>query len=299
MSPRPTRPSRAVARGRRSGRTAWGAALCLLALPAAAQDRPRTDAAKLTPSKIILVGDSTMAPMSGWAGMFCAHHVKSSTACLNLGRGGRSTRSYRQEGSWDVALAEARVPGYRATYVLIQFGHNDQSSVPERWTDLTTEFGPNLRRMVTEVRAAGAIPVLLTPLTRREFKGGTLVNTLEPWSAAVRTVAAEMTVPLVDLNARSAALVQQLGAERATALAQVPPTAEELAAARTGTTLKPRAAEQARLPDVPTRPDGPRGQFTRKFDYTHVGDVGATAFAKLVADSLATAVPALRGEIAP
>src|SRR3546814_6833172 len=50
-----------------------------------------------------------MAPHSGWGGAFCAHHVKSSVACLNGGRGGRSTRSYRQEGSWDIALAEAKV----------------------------------------------------------------------------------------------------------------------------------------------------------------------------------------------
>ena len=228
-------------------------ALAVSANPAAAQQKPaRTDAAKLEPYKIILVGDSTMAPMSGWASMFCAHHVKSSVACLNVGRGGRSTRSYRQEGSWDIALSEAKVPGYKATYVLIQFGHNDQSSVSERWTDLATEFGPNLTRMVQEVRAAGAIPVLLTPLTRREFKDGTLNNTLVPWSNAVRTVATALKVPLVDLNARSAALVQQLGAEKAAQLAQAEPTADELAAARAGTTLKPRPAEEARLPDVPT-----------------------------------------------
>ena len=95
-------------------------------------DRPRTDAPPIRAYKIILVGDSTMAPGSGWASMFCAEHVKSSVACLNLGRGGRSTRSYRQEGSWAIALTEARVPGYAKTYVLIQFGHNDQSSKPER-----------------------------------------------------------------------------------------------------------------------------------------------------------------------
>ncbi len=281
-------------------RTLLLAAACVVAAPAAAQDKPaRTDAAKLEPYKIILVGDSTMAPMSGWASMFCAHHVKSSVACLNVGRGGRSTRSYRQEGSWDIAIAEAKVPGYKATYVLIQFGHNDQSSASERWTDLATEFGPNLTRMAQEVRAAGAIPVLLTPLTRREFKDGKLVNTLEPWSAAVRTVAAQSKVPLVDLNARSAALVQQLGAERATQLAQTDPSPEELAAAKAGTTLKPRAAEEARLPDLPTTATGPRGQFTRKFDYTHIGDVGAGVFARLVANGLAAEVPELRSQIAP
>jgi lysophospholipase L1-like esterase len=276
------------------------AASLLVATPVAAQQKPaRTDAAKLEPYKIILVGDSTMAPVSGWTSMFCAHHVKSSVACLNLGRGGRSTRSYRQEGSWEIALAEAKVPGYKATYVLIQFGHNDQSSVAERWTDLTTEFGPNLTRMVQEVRAAGAIPVLLTPLTRREFKGGKLQNTLEPWSAEVRKVAAALKAPLVDLNASSAALVQQMGAEAATRLAQVSPNADELAAARAGSTLEPRPTEEARLPDVPTTAAGPRAPFTRKFDYTHVGDTGASVFARLVSLDLAAAVPELRSQIAP
>src|SRR3546814_2333402 len=86
-----------------------------------------------------------MAPHSGWGGAFCAHHVKSSVACLNGGRGGRSTRSYRQEGSWDIALAEAKVPGYRGTWVLIQFAHNDQSSKSERWTDEKNEIPANLQ----------------------------------------------------------------------------------------------------------------------------------------------------------
>lgn len=275
-----------------------GAAAALAASPAAAQTRARTDAPRLEPYKIILVGDSTMAPHSGWASAFCAHHVKSSVACLNAGRGGRSTRSYRQEGSWDIALAEARVPGYRATYVLIQFGHNDQSSKPERWTEQTKEFPANLRRFVEEVRAAGALPVLLTPLTRREFKAGELQNTLASWSDEVRKVAAAMQVPLVDLNARSAALVQKMGAREATRLAQAPPSAEELAAAEAGTTLPPRPAP-ATDPAPPADPKGPRGTVTRKFDYTHLGDVGAEVIARLVARDLAAVAPDLRSQLLP
>lgn len=260
---------------------------------------PRTDAPRLDTYKIILVGDSTVAPMSGWASMFCAHHVKSSVACLNLGRGGRSTRSYRQEGSWAQAIAEARVQGYRKVYVLIQFGHNDQSRVAERWTELETEFPANLHRFVADVRAVGAEPVLLTPLTRREFQGGKLKDSLAPWSAKIRSVANELKVPLVDLHARSMAVVQKLGPVESMALAQTDPTDAERAAARAGTTLKARPAEEARLPDVPTTPDGPRAQFQRKFDYTHVGDEGAAVFARLVAHDLAVAVPELRSQIAP
>lgn len=269
-------------------------AATVLAGGAQATERARTDAPPLAPYKIILVGDSTMAPHSGWGGAFCAKHVKSSVACLNAGRGGRSTRSYRQEGSWAIALAEAKVAGYRGTFVLIQFGHNDQSSKAERWTDETTEFPANLKRFVAEVRAAGATPVLLTPLTRREFRDGKLQNTLESWSDQVRAVAKAEGVPLVDLNALSAAQTQQMGAETATQLAQEPPTAEELAAAKSGTTLKARSA-----PPPPPRIEGkgPRGQVTRKFDYTHLGDVGAEVVAKLVTQALAQAVPDLRSQL--
>src|SRR3546814_19357037 len=103
------------------------AACALLASGAQAEERERTDAPPLEPYKIILVGDSTMAPDSGWGGAFCAHHVKSSVACLHGGRGGRSTRSYRQEGSWDIAPAQAKGPGYRGTRGLIQFAHNNQA----------------------------------------------------------------------------------------------------------------------------------------------------------------------------
>ena len=270
------------------------AAAALLASGAQAQTRERTDAPPLEPYKIILVGDSTMAPHSGWGGAFCSRHVKSSVACLNAGRGGRSTRSYRQEGGWEIALAEAKVPGYRGTWVLIQFAHNDQSTRPERWTDETTEFPANLRRFVEEVRSVGATPVLVTPLTRREFKDGKLQNTLATWSDQVRGVAKALDVPLVDLNALSAAQTQEMGPEMATKLAQEPPTAEELAAAKAGTTLTARPAPPE---PAPITGDGARGQVTRKFDYTHLGDVGAEVTAKLVTQALARAVPGLRSQL--
>ncbi|MBS0479812.1 MAG: rhamnogalacturonan acetylesterase [Proteobacteria bacterium] len=254
----------------------------------------RADAPPIIADRIILVGDSTVAPSSGWGGAFCANHVKSSVACLNLARGGRSTRSYRAEGSWDIVLSELRVKGYCSTYVLIQFGHNDQSRIAERWTDLATEFPANLRRFVSEVRAAGATPVLVTPLARRAFKGGRLDNNLAPWAAAARQVAREMNVPLVDLNTDSAVMIEKMGPVKAMTLAMAPPLSAELAAAKSGATLPPRPTAEARLPDVPATPGGPRGQIARKFDYTHLGDGGARLIAAMMANDVAAVVPGLR-----
>ncbi len=265
-------------------------------------------------SKIILVGDSTTQGGSGWGGRFCSDHVVSFVACINLARGGRSTSNYRAEGSWDIALAEmaSTIPsGTRAyvdTYVLIQFGHNDQPGKPGRSTDLATEFPQNLRRYVAEARERGAIPVLVTPLTRRQFVDGKLDNDLEPWAAAVRAVAAETHTPLLDLNADSSAAVQAMGPSLAAGFAQSPPSPIVAAALLTGTTIAANmgmpvpAAPAAAGPSPSSAPAPaqnnaavePMGDAKLSFDYTHLGPTGATFFATMVTRELAIAVPALR-----
>ncbi|HAU82041.1 MAG TPA: lysophospholipase, partial [Stenotrophomonas sp.] len=197
--------------------------LGLMSVAHAAVDPAVLDRPAPTPiraSKIVLVGDSTTAVQGGWGPAFCARHVTSFLTCTNLARGGRSTYNYRAEGSWALADAEMRTPGYATTWVLVQFGHNDQPGKPGRSTDLQREFPDNLRRYVREIRAAGAQPVLLTPLTRRQFADGVLIDDLAPWAEAVRTVAREMKVPLVDLHARSRAVVQALGPVASMPLAQ-------------------------------------------------------------------------------
>ena len=273
----------------------------------AAQANPAADAPahRIRASKIVLVGDSTAAVGSGWGPSFCAFRVTSAAACVNLARGGRSSGSYRAEGSWDLALAEMRTPGYSEIWVLIQFGHNDQPGKPGRSTDLKTEFPANLRRYVAEAKAAGARPVLLTPLTRRQFVRGTLKNDLLPWAEAVRRVAAETGVPLVDLNARSAEAVQALGPTLAAHLAQAPPSPEVAAAALTGTTI-PALTGTTAAP-APAASSGaqdnaaaePLGQARVAFDYTHLGRAGADFFAAMVAQELAKNVPAMRRMLVP
>ena len=251
-------------------------------------------------SKIILVGDSTTQSGSGWGGRFCSDHVVSFVACLNLARGGRSTSNYRAEGSWDIALAEMSTAAYVETYVLIQFGHNDQPGKPGRSTDLATEFPQNLRRYVAEVRAKGAIPILVTPLTRRQFIAGRLDNDLEPWAASIRAVGAETGTPVLDLNADSAAAVQVLGAMGSAQFAQFPPSAEVGGALLTGTTI----ASSTGVPGAPAAAQTnaaaePMGTAKLSFDYTHLGPVGASFFATMVTQELALAVPALQRNLIP
>ena len=249
-------------------------------------------------SKIVLIGDSTTAVQSGWGGAFCAEHVASSAACVNLARGGRSSGSYIVEGSWALALGELRTPGFGNTWLIIQFGHNDQPGKPGRSTDLATEFPANLRRYVTEARAAGAKPVLVTPLTRRMFKNGVLHDDLGPWADAVKRVAAEMNVPIVDLHEQSRAAVQAMGPTASNALAQRPPSAEVAAAAEKGTTISASTGvTTTEVNDTP--PVEGMGQAKLTFDYTHLGPHGADYFAKMMAASLAAAVPQMRPLLIP
>ena len=220
---------------------------------------------------LLLVGDSTLAPRTGYGDALCAR-LSPAWACLNLARGGRSTKSYREEGSWQRVLARLQTRQSAAPHVvLIQFGHNDQPGKPGRSTDLATEFPVNLARYVAEVRAAGGLAVLGTPLTRRSFKGDVLQDDLGPWAEAARRVAREQAVPLVDTHAASHARVQALGEAVADTLAQ--------------------AAKPA--------PGQPGAGGSNGYDRTHVGARGACVFAALAAPLLAKAVPDLATAFTP
>jgi len=247
--------------------------LTAVALSGATQARP-------TPVRVILVGDSTIANGSGWGDAFCAR-MDATVTCVNRAIGGRSTSTYRSDGAWDAVMSLLREPDAEPTWVLIQFGHNDQPGKRSS-TELATEFPANLATYVDEARSAGAWPVLITPLTRRMFRNGRLLESLAPWAGETRAVAAEHDVPLLDLYAQSVALVQRMGAEQACSLAMAAPGEAERLAARSGATIE---ADKT----------GPKPQF----DYTHLGPEGARVFSALVTEALATALPTLAAHVTP
>ena len=215
---------------------------CAVTLPAYAADR------------IILVGDSTVASGGGYGDYLCRRQ-RPATTCLNLAKNGRSSGSFRAEGRWDEVQALLRDgTGYGKTYVLMQFGHNDQPGKPGRSTDLVKEYPANLARYVADVKAGGGVPVLVTSLTRRSFRNGYVWNDLAPWATAAREVAQREGAALLDLNALSLAAVQAMGPEEADALAQ------------------------------------PKGAG---FDYTHLGPKGGRFFGEMAARELARLFPSL------
>ena len=162
-----------------------------------------------------LAGDSTMAdkavlafPERGW-GQLLRPWLRPPWHLANHAVNGRSTKSFRDRGHWQRLLDRL----HAGDVVILQFGHNDaKQDDPERYADPVTGFPDNLRRFVREIRERGAIPVLATPVVRRWFDAdGTLQDMHAPYVVAMRAVAAEEKMPLMELEARTRQLLVGLG----------------------------------------------------------------------------------------
>jgi lysophospholipase L1-like esterase len=170
---------------------------------------------------IWMIGDSTMCqydssrfPLTGW-GMPFAQYFDSSVTIKNEARGGRSTRTFIAENRWQPIVNDLS----DGDYVFIQFGHNDEAkNYPDRYTT-PEDYRNNLIKFVRESRDKKAVPVLITPVSRRKFDAsGNAVETHEVYSKIVREVAAQMNVPLIDLDEMSLKLFQQFGEKNSTLL---------------------------------------------------------------------------------
>ncbi|SHH65426.1 rhamnogalacturonan acetylesterase [Flavobacterium aquidurense] len=178
---------------------------------------------------VYLIGDSTMAdyannyeegkdymktryPVTGWGQVFQQFLVKDSLSQISKliktdsvfvddrARGGRSTRTFFQEGRWRAVYDNLK----KDDLVLIQFGHNDAAEdKTERYVNLEgyKEF---LRLFILQTRAKGAKPIILTPVARNfPWKNGELQNIHGLYDQAVKDIAKELDAPLIDLNQKS------------------------------------------------------------------------------------------------
>jgi len=220
------------------------------------------------PVKIVLVGDSTVATGGGWGPGFCAD-FSSNVTCIDDALNGRSSKSFIDEGAWKKALDE------HGDYYLIQFGHNDQKTATALYTDPSTTFPANLHRYIADVRAIGAVPILVTSLSRRTFKDGVLVEDLTPYVEAARKVGADEYITTVDLNASSVQVLKRMTQEQADKFdkGNDPETGKPLVA---GTTADGVSATASGV-------DATKGPA---MDRTHLNPYGQEVFGRIVADAI-------------
>lgn len=166
--------------------------------------------------KVWLIGDSTCAkkeirayPETGW-GMPFTYFFDSTVEVDNRAVNGRSTKSFIAENRWQSVLDSMN----EGDFVFIQFGHNDEGKEKVGRYTTPDEFKANLTRYVNETRNKKGVPILLTPVARRTFDSTGKIKESHPvYSGAVREVAKKNNVPLIDLDKKSQALLQQFGPE--------------------------------------------------------------------------------------
>lgn len=162
---------------------------------------------------IFLAGNSTVVnqedePWASW-GQMIPRFFDAGIAIANHAESGLALSSFFSSRRLTKILSIAK-PG---DYLFIEFGHNDQKEKGEH-AGAYKGYSERLRYFVNEFRAKGGIPVILTSTARRAFdEQGNLVHTLGDFPDAARKVAAELQVPLIDLNKKTSLFYRALGVE--------------------------------------------------------------------------------------
>ncbi len=175
-----------------------------------------------------ILGDSTSCiyeydknhsiPRGGW-GMYIGDYMANSLNIRDLAISGRSSKSFTVEDNYQTFLNEVK----KGDYVFIQFGHNDRkNTTPEdaenRYTDPSGDKGTVgsykyylYNYYIKPAQDAGAIPILVTPVSERIFENGKAADTHGIYDDDVRELAKETGVSLLDLTKISADLYNSQG----------------------------------------------------------------------------------------
>ncbi len=164
--------------------------------------------------KLIWVGDSTVAfngvdtyPQTG-IGQEFDRYLKREYVVFDFAKNGASSKSFYDAGRFEPAKEMME----EGDFLFIQFGHNDEKPKEDRHTDPDTTYQEYLMRYVSAAREKGAIPVLITPLSRRLFQeDGTIKNSHGAYPAAVKALAEREHLAVIDLTEKSRILYEKTG----------------------------------------------------------------------------------------
>lgn len=162
---------------------------------------------------IFLAGNSTVTdqenePWASWGQMF-TNFLKPIVVVANYAESGETLLAFKREKRLEKILSLIK----KGDYLLMEFAHNDQKPGGNH-LDAFTTYKTELKYYIAEAKKKGAIPVLVTSTNRRRFDGnGKIINTLEDFPEAMRQLAKDENVLLIDLNAMSKDLFEALGVE--------------------------------------------------------------------------------------
>lgn len=162
---------------------------------------------------VFLCGNSTVVdqdnePWASW-GQMIPRFFNAPVSFANYAESGEAANTFIAAGRLKKLLTQMKA----GDYIFIEFGHNDQKQKGEG-KGAYTSFTESLRTFIRESRARGAYPVFVTPTQRRSFdENGMIKDTHEDYPDAMRKLAAEENIPLLDLHAMTRILYESLGVE--------------------------------------------------------------------------------------
>lgn len=171
--------------------------------------------------RVFLAGDSTMqaytakeAPQAGW-GQMIENYFYENVTFFNHAIGGRSSRTFIEEGRLDQILEEIT----EGDYLFIQMGHNDATNFrPARYTEPYGNYKTYLNQYISGARSKGATPILLTPVGRLHYVNHEFLVDFGDYCNAMKELAAEENVLLIDLMKKSIECYTSIGYQAAAKL---------------------------------------------------------------------------------
>ena len=155
---------------------------------------------------VFLASDSTVTDRDGGAdvswGAMLSRFLKPGVAVSNQAQSGETLKSFANALRLDKILSQMK----KGDYLFIQFAHNDsKASWPQTYVEPATTYKAYLKVYIAEALRRGATPVLVTSMDRVNFSGpgGTTTNSHGGFPAAMREVAKEENVALIDLQLMS------------------------------------------------------------------------------------------------
>lgn len=163
----------------------------------------------------VLVGDGTLAEQTaeqtdarGWGQALPAYLVPTVTV-KNLAQEGLSIKGVVDEIGVEKLLADTR----RGDVLLVQFGQNDRHEQSAAQYSSVDMFIRRLATLTDAALKAKLQVILVTPLAEPYFKNGVLIDRLGAYPDAVRNLARQKNIPLLDLELRSRQWLQSVGEE--------------------------------------------------------------------------------------
>ena len=164
---------------------------------------------------IFLAGNSTVVdqdrePWAAWGQMFPSFFERGNVCVANYAESGETLKAFKGERRLDKIWSMAKA----GDYLFIEFAHNDQKPGNSHLDPFTT-YKQTLKEWIAEARKRNVIPVLVSSMNRRTFdSSGKITNSLGDYPEAMRQIAKEEGVALIDLNAMSKILYESWGSQQ-------------------------------------------------------------------------------------